>query len=100
MEVVDGSNRGVLIDQRRYEGYCIDLIENIANILRFKYQFELVPDGQYGKYDDKKKSWNGLIRRLLDRVCRILNFLWFSFLISQDSTKSRLNKNNIENFYI
>ncbi|CAL1681831.1 unnamed protein product [Lasius platythorax] len=66
IEVTDGSTRGVLIDQKRYEGYCIDLIELIAKHLGFKYTFELIP-GPYGSYDPKTKSWNGLIRRLLDR---------------------------------
>lgn len=69
MEVTDGSTRGVLIDQKRYEGYCIDLIELIAKELGFKYTFELIP-GPYGNYDPKIKNWNGLIRRLLDHVCK------------------------------
>ncbi|XP_072764014.1 glutamate receptor ionotropic, kainate 2 [Anoplolepis gracilipes] len=56
MEVVDGSSRGFLIDQKRYEGYCIDLIELIAKDLGFKYTFELVPG-----------AYNNLINRLLDR---------------------------------
>ncbi|XP_071860840.1 glutamate receptor ionotropic, kainate 2 isoform X1 [Bombus fervidus] len=66
MEVPEGSNRGILIDQKRYEGFCIDLIDEIAKLLKFKYEFELVPDGSYGKYDKETKQWNGLIRRLLD----------------------------------
>jgi hypothetical protein len=69
MEVQDGSMRGVAIEQKRYEGYCIDLIEQISKELGFKYTFELVPDNKYGNYDEKTKSWNGLIKRLLDRVC-------------------------------
>jgi len=69
MEVMDGSMRGVAIEQRRFEGYCIDLIEQISKELGFKYTFELVPDNKYGNYDEKIKSWNGLIKRLLDRVC-------------------------------
>ncbi|KYN07195.1 Glutamate receptor, ionotropic kainate 2, partial [Cyphomyrmex costatus] len=68
MEVTDGSTRGELIDQKRYEGYCIDLIHYIADFLRFKgVIFELVPDKQHGKYDPVTKTWNGLIRRILDR---------------------------------
>ncbi|XP_032663311.1 glutamate receptor ionotropic, kainate 2-like [Odontomachus brunneus] len=67
MEVTDGSTRGILIDQKRYEGYCIDLIDYIAKHLNFKYKFELVPDGQYGSYNVKTKMWDGLIKRLLDR---------------------------------
>lgn len=66
--MTDGSTRGISIDQKRYEGYCIDLIEEIANYLGFKFEFELVPDKQYGSYDPVKKTWNGLIKRLLDRV--------------------------------
>ncbi|CAK9800330.1 Glutamate receptor ionotropic, kainate 2 [Anthophora plagiata] len=67
MEVTDSATRGILIEQTRYEGFCIDLIEEIAKLLNFKYEFELVPDGNYGTYNKETKQWNGLIRRLLDR---------------------------------
>ncbi|XP_076302243.1 glutamate receptor ionotropic, kainate 2-like, partial [Lasioglossum baleicum] len=67
MEVTDSATRGILIEQTRYEGFCIDLIEEIAKLLNFKYEFELVPDGNYGTYNQETKQWNGLIRRLLDR---------------------------------
>jgi len=71
MEVTDSSTRGVLIDQKHYEGYCIDLIEHIASHLRFKgHVFEIVPDGQHGKYDTQTKTWNGLIKRVLDHVSK------------------------------
>ncbi|XP_046833817.1 glutamate receptor ionotropic, kainate 2-like [Vespa crabro] len=66
IEVTDGSTRGIVIDKKYYEGYCIDVIENISKILKFKYSFMLVPDNQYGSYNPKKKSWNGLMRLLLD----------------------------------
>lgn len=62
------------IDQKRYEGYCIDLIEEIALILGFKYEFEIVPDGQHGTYNEKTKTWNGLIKRLLDYVSKTFYF--------------------------
>ncbi|XP_018315810.1 glutamate receptor ionotropic, kainate 2-like [Mycetomoellerius zeteki] len=66
MEVTDGSTRGELIDQKRYEGYCIDLINYIAQFLRFKgVEFQLITDG-YGSYDSQTKTWNGLIRSILD----------------------------------
>ncbi|XP_017883266.1 glutamate receptor ionotropic, kainate 2-like [Ceratina calcarata] len=67
MVVTDSATRGILIDQTRYEGFCIDLIEEISKILRFKYEFEIVPDNNYGSYNSDTKQWNGLIRRLLDR---------------------------------
>jgi ionotropic kainate glutamate receptor 2 len=52
----------------RFEGYSIDLIDEIAQILGFKYLFELVPDGRYGSYNPQTKKWDGLVKQLLDRV--------------------------------
>lgn len=46
----------------------MDLIDSIAKILGFKYQFELVPDNNYGSYNKKTKKWDGLVKHLLDRV--------------------------------
>jgi len=75
MEVTDGSTRGVLIDQKRYEGYCIDLINLIANCLRFKgIVFQLVIDG-YGSYNPQTRTWNGLIRSILAYVSKIFCIL-------------------------
>ena len=53
----------------RYEGFCVDLLEEIAGIVGFRYEIDLVPDGKYGapsKKDDGQ--WNGMIRELIDRV--------------------------------
>ncbi|XP_019883181.2 glutamate receptor ionotropic, kainate 2 isoform X4 [Camponotus floridanus] len=65
MEAIDASEDTILIGQKHYEGYCIDLIKHIAKDLGFSYKFEIVP-GSQGTYDPKTKSWNGLIRHLLD----------------------------------
>lgn len=51
----------------RYEGYSMDLIDEIARWLNFQYRFELVPDNKYGSYDPRTKKWDGLVRQLLDR---------------------------------
>ncbi|XP_075219248.1 glutamate receptor ionotropic, kainate 2-like isoform X3 [Lycorma delicatula] len=51
----------------RFEGYSLDLIEEIAQELGFTYIFSLVPDGQYGSLDKKTGQWNGLIRELQER---------------------------------
>uniref|UniRef100_T1H2M0 Ionotropic glutamate receptor L-glutamate and glycine-binding domain-containing protein n=1 Tax=Megaselia scalaris TaxID=36166 RepID=T1H2M0_MEGSC len=50
----------------RYEGYSMDLIDAIAKQLGFKYVFKMARDGKYGGWDAEKKSWNGLIKELLD----------------------------------
>ncbi|KAJ8684082.1 hypothetical protein QAD02_019874 [Eretmocerus hayati] len=58
--------KGRLIGEKKYIGYCIDLIEQIEQHLGIKCQFELVPDGKYGSRNPVTKQWDGLIRRLLD----------------------------------
>ncbi|XP_018345205.1 PREDICTED: glutamate receptor ionotropic, kainate 2-like [Trachymyrmex septentrionalis] len=51
---------------RIYQGFCIDLIKHIAKILKFKgVVFQRVTDG-YGSYNPQTKTWNGLIRSILD----------------------------------
>nr|CAD7405464.1 unnamed protein product [Timema poppensis] len=51
----------------RFEGYSKDLIEAIADNLKFKgYQLILARDGKNGGIDPKTKKWNGLIREVLE----------------------------------
>lgn len=61
-----------MVGNDRYEGYAVDLIDGIARVLNFSYEFYVVPDGHYGSYNPHTKQWNGLIRELLDRVCKTL----------------------------
>lgn len=68
MESKGISNISVKIKDKDYEGYSVDLIYEISRIRNFTYTFELVPDGNYGSYNDVNKSWDGLIKRLLDHV--------------------------------
>nr|XP_023410072.1 glutamate receptor ionotropic, kainate 3 [Loxodonta africana] len=49
----------------RFEGYCIDLLKELAHILGFSYEIRLVEDGKYGAQDDKGQ-WNGMIKELID----------------------------------
>lgn len=51
----------------RFEGYCLDLLKELSNILGFLYDVKLVPDGKYGAQDDKGE-WNGMVRELMDHV--------------------------------
>lgn len=46
----------------------MDLIDAVAKQLHFKYIFKMARDGKYGGWDAEKKSWNGLIKELLDGV--------------------------------
>ncbi|XP_046977860.1 glutamate receptor ionotropic, kainate 3-like [Vanessa cardui] len=48
----------------RYEGFTIDLIERIAEILGFNYDFELEDD--YGGLNPTTHKWTGMIAKLND----------------------------------
>lgn len=49
----------------RYEGYAIDLIDELSRLVGFDYVFKEVDDGKYGKYDEEKREWNGMIREVM-----------------------------------
>jgi ionotropic kainate glutamate receptor 2 len=57
-----------LTGNARYEGFCIDLLKEIATMVGFEYSIELVPDGKYGVYDLESGEWNGIVRQLMDKV--------------------------------
>lgn len=44
----------------KLEGYCLDLISELANKLGFTYKVHLVKDGRYGQMDSSG-TWNGMI---------------------------------------
>lgn len=48
-----------------FEGFCIDLIDEISQILGFKYIIKLVDDRKHGRRD-RNGEWNGMIRELID----------------------------------
>lgn len=43
----------------RFEGYIVDLVEELSKILGFKYIFKLVGDNKHGT--NEGGVWNGLI---------------------------------------
>lgn len=51
----------------RFEGYCAELAEKVAKILKFDYEIIPVPDGQYGKLLDNG-TWTGMIGELVSNV--------------------------------
>ena len=56
----------------QYEGYCVDLLEEVSKVVGFNYTIQLVKDNKYGsKMEDG--SWNGMIGELTRKVCSVLN---------------------------
>lgn len=75
-----------------YEGFCVDLLREMAAIVGFEYKIVPVDDGLYGMLEDGK--WNGIVRELIDRKADIaVAALTISYLREQyiDFTKPFLN---------
>ncbi|XP_064608487.1 glutamate receptor 2-like [Liolophura sinensis] len=49
----------------RYEGFAVDLLREIADMLDFRYNIYLVNDGKFGSKNEKTGEWNGIIGELL-----------------------------------
>ncbi|XP_044735495.1 ionotropic receptor 25a-like [Chrysoperla carnea] len=63
----------VMVDEnapKKYSGYCIDLIDKIAEILRFDYEIYTHPDGKFGNMDNDG-NWNGIVRELIAKKADI-----------------------------
>ena len=82
----------------RFEGYCIDLLRELANILGFTYEVRLVEDGKYGAQDENTGQWNGMIKELMDHVSLLTSLLesckhasWNHPSVSSKSKRNILN---------
>ena len=56
----------------QYEGFCVDLLQEIADSLGFSYSIRLASDGQHGKWDPDREKWTGMVGELLDQVGELL----------------------------
>ncbi|XP_061136690.1 glutamate receptor ionotropic, kainate 4 [Syngnathus typhle] len=50
----------------RYEGFCVDMLKELAALLKFKYRIRLVGDGQYG-VPGANGTWSGMVGELISR---------------------------------
>ncbi|KAF2353180.1 Receptor ligand binding region [Trinorchestia longiramus] len=56
--------------KEEFYGYCIDLIEEIRQIVDFEYELSEAPDGKFGNMDDNEE-WNGMIKELIDKKAEV-----------------------------
>ena len=54
-----------VLNSDEFEGFCVDLAEEIGRLLNIKFYFRHVKDGQYGAPDPITKEWNGMIGELI-----------------------------------
>ena len=74
-----------LVGNDAFEGYAIDLISEIAQILKFNYTFKWVDDGAYGYKNKETGEWNGLMGEILTQVGLYLwTKVWHKVLTTQD----------------
>ena len=50
----------------KYEGFTVDLLNHVGEMVNFNYTIAIVPDGKFGKYVGGK--WNGMIGELVYEV--------------------------------
>ncbi|KPJ04254.1 Glutamate receptor, ionotropic kainate 2 [Papilio xuthus] len=62
----ESSNK--LEGNNRYEGFGIEVIEELAKMNEFNYTFDIQADGVYGSYDSKTKKWTGMMEKIMDGV--------------------------------
>ena len=63
-EEVDGKR---LLGNDRYEGYCADLAQKIAEMVDFEYIMRPQRDGKYG-VELPNRTWNGIMGELTREV--------------------------------
>lgn len=51
----------------QYEGFCVDMLRELADILKFSFKIKLVDDGLYGA-PEPNGSWTGMVGELINRV--------------------------------
>lgn len=49
------------------EGFCMDLLSEIAKKVGFKYKVQLVKDGAYGRQEESG-NWNGMVGEVVRGV--------------------------------
>ncbi|KAM7373699.1 hypothetical protein PAMP_008533 [Pampus punctatissimus] len=51
----------------QYEGFCVDMLRELADILKFNFRIKLVDDGLYGA-PEPNGSWTGMVGELINRT--------------------------------
>ncbi|XP_011157526.3 glutamate receptor ionotropic, kainate 2 isoform X2 [Solenopsis invicta] len=50
----------------RYEGFGIDIIQEMSKLLGFNYTFEVQADNAYGSFDEATKKWDGMLGKIIN----------------------------------
>ena len=50
-----------VLDGTGYEGYCVDLINELKQLMDFEYEIYEAPENAYGRMN-ADGEWNGMVR--------------------------------------
>ncbi|XP_068612623.1 glutamate receptor ionotropic, kainate 5 [Brachionichthys hirsutus] len=50
----------------QYEGFCVDMLRELADLLKFSFRIKLVDDGLYGA-PEPNGTWTGMVGELINR---------------------------------
>ncbi|CAG9764246.1 unnamed protein product [Ceutorhynchus assimilis] len=50
----------------RYEGFCIDVIQELSKLLGYNYTFLVQHDGKNGNFNRSTNRWDGVIGQIID----------------------------------
>lgn len=51
-----------------WEGYCIDMLEELAERLEFSYVLHGSRDGKFGGKSEETQEWNGMVKEIITGV--------------------------------
>uniref|UniRef100_A0A4W5PNV7 Glutamate receptor n=1 Tax=Hucho hucho TaxID=62062 RepID=A0A4W5PNV7_9TELE len=64
--VMRKSNYQELQGNDRYQGFCVDMLRELSDLLKFSFRIKLVDDGLYGA-PEPNGSWTGMVGELINR---------------------------------
>lgn len=62
---INRTSEKVLTGNEKYDGFVVDVMEEIAKIINISYIFHPVKDNQYGSYVEAKDRWNGMVGEVM-----------------------------------
>lgn len=83
----------LLTGNDQYEGFAIDIIDEMSKILGFKYTFEIQTDNVYGSLNKTTGKWDGMIARIMSGVSQYYKIF---FAISSHTNVTNPLMNSID----
>lgn len=66
----------------RFEGFSVELIHELSEMIGFEYTFVVQEDKTYGSQNAFTGEWSGMIRQIIDQVSFNEQEIWKRIIIS------------------